>query len=353
MKRFRIALCALALAAFCGACARAQVVADGAVEYGRTVTQLAAMGGEVSDVAVSAGEYVRAGDVVATLSLTRAYAPCDGTVETIFADAGESADDAGDKYGGVLTILPESRYVVYTTAENAYKSVRTGRVASGQTVYLKCTRDGSHRGTGVVTEIDGDIFTVEVDGGSFYNGETVYAYMEDDYDAADRVGKGTVVASAVESVSAGGDVARLYVSEGDFVEKGQLLFETIGALPDGGPSDGEYALTAASEGYVAAVHAEANAGIDRDAPLLELCPADALVVTARVPEADVAAIAEGDAAAVSFELPEERLRLSGTVERISYLPESGADGETVYAVTVRFDADARVVPGMSATVSIG
>lgn len=351
MRRKRIILAALWMLTLCVG-ARAEVIADGTVTCGPTLTQLARMGGAVTQVRVRAGEYVRAGDAVAALGLERVYAPCDGTVETVFAGEGESAEDAAEQYGGALTILPENLYTVYVTAEDAYSSVPTGLISSGQPVWLRCTWDGTHRGTGVITEIDGETFRVETTGGGFYNGETVYVYMAPGYAAANRIGKGTIVAADAVSVGTDGDVAKLYVAAGDFVEKGQLLMETLGALPEDGEA-GEYLLNAEAEGYVAAVYAQDNADIQRGGLLMEICPADGLYVTALVDEADVTAVRVGDAASVSIELAEETLRVQGRVKAISYLPETGDDGVTGYAIQVSFDHDPRIVPGLPATVSVG
>ena len=369
MKRARTILAALAMLALCAG-AGAEVIADGTVDYGPTVTQLAAMGGAVSQVFAQAGAVVQPGDPVASLALQRVYAPCAGTVETLFADEGESATDAVEKYGSAMTLLPESLYTVYVTAEDAYASVRTGLISSGQTVYLKCTRDGSHRGTGRITEIDGELFTVETTGGAFYNGETVYVYMEADYDAVDRIGKGTVVAAESQGVSAEGDVVKLYVDVGDFVEKGQLLMETLGALSEDGEAGEEYLLTADTAGYVKALYVRANDAVERGGLLMEICPPDSLAVTALVGEADVTSVRVGDSATVSIELAEETLRVQGRVEAISYLPETdstgasgasgatgatgatGASGASGYAVRLSVEADARILPGMAATVTI-
>lgn len=350
MLRMRIALAALLMLALCVG-AQAEVIAEGTVTYGPAVTELAAMGGTVTKVLARVGDYLHAGDAVAALGLERVYAPCDGTVETVFASEGESAAAAAEKYGGALTILPESLYTVYVTAEDAYSSVRTGLVSSGQAVYLRCTRDGTHRGVGVITEIDGETYRVETTGGRFYNGETVYVYMAPGYAAADRIGKGTVVASDAVSVGTSGDVAKLYVEAGDFVEKGQLLMESLAALPEDGGA-GDYLLTTGTEGYVTAVHVQANTEVDRGGLLVAICPRNGLRVTAQVNEADVSSVRVGGAVRVSIELAEETLRVEGRVEAISYLPETDADGMNGYAVQVSFDDDPRILPGMSATVSL-
>ena len=351
MKRIARGLLAALLALLCAAPALAQVVTDGTVECGRSVMLTAQAGGTVAEVCVQAGSWVSAGDTAARLATTPVYAPWDGTVSVIFADASDSADDATAKYGGVLTLAPENQYVMYATSEYAYKSARTSRIAAGQTVYMKCTADGTHRGTGVITGIDGEIFTIEATGGAFYNGETVYVYMESDYDTVDRLGKATVVATSAMGVAGTGGVARLYVEEGDFVEKGQLLFETLDTLPEGGTDDVQ-ALTVDTSGYVVEVYAQAGDAIERDAPLLALCPADALIAVAQVPDSDLAGIRPGDAAELSFELAEETLRVTGTISDIAYLPSKDTDA-VAYDVRIAFAPDPRILPGMTATVTLG
>ena len=346
MKRIWKDLCAaVALLAVTFTGADAEIIATGTVKTGQTVVQRASLGGIVSDVSVQAGSLVGAGDVVVSLSLTQVYASCDGTVSAHFAGEGGSADDATEKYGGVLAIAPESAYTIYATAEYAYESLRTQQIYPGQTVYMRCTANGTHRGVGRITNVDGEIFTIEATAGEFYNGETVYVYLEDDYETADRLGRATVIATPVESVSASGNVYRMYVSEGDFVEKGQLLFETIGALTE---SDTATEIQSELDGYVTAVYAQANQTLEKDAVLMEVCPQENLRLVVEVVETDVAGIQEGGAVSATFDLTEERLTLSGTVESISYLP---IEGETIaYEVHVILEPDARIEPGMQADV---
>ncbi|MBR1558959.1 MAG: HlyD family efflux transporter periplasmic adaptor subunit [Clostridia bacterium] len=341
----------LALLCACGS-AVAEVVADGTVRYGTSVVLTAAMGGKIGRVDVMEGEYIEAGDPIAELMLTPVYAPCSGTVESLFAATGDSADDAVDQYGAVLTLRPESLYTVYATTDNAYTSVRTGLISSGETVYLKCTKDGSHRGVGRITRIEDDYFLVETTGGAFYSGETVYVYMDAGCAAADRIGKGTVLASEAVGVKAEGDVARMLVAPGEFVEKGQLLMETVGALPEGGFIARDFALRAEIGGYVQAVHVENYGNVERGATLVELCPQEGLEVNALVPAQDIGLVTVGGGATVTLELSDDDLSLTGWVKAVSYLSETGDTGETFFPVRVGFNADDRVKPGMHVTVII-
>ena len=348
MKRAAAILAALWL--LCAA-AHAELMLDGTVTCMPGVAQEASMGGTVSEVYVQAGDYVHAGDAVARLTPTRVYAPCDGTVEALFAAPGQSADTATSRYGGVMALLPESLYTVYASSEYAYESVRTSQVVPGQPVYMKCTRDGSHRGVGVVTETDGNLIWIDATGGTFHNGETVYVYMESDYQSRDRLAKGTVVASTVRNVSATGYIYKTYVAPGDFVEKGQLLMETLTALPQDGTT-GDCVLTAEAEGYVASVSVQPGTTVQRGAAMLTYCPADGLRVTAQASEFDVNSIALGDPALITAELSEETVSFVGTVSAISYLPGTGGDGETTYDVTIALSREASLAPGMTVTVTL-
>ncbi len=328
----------LLLALLClASAASAEVSANGVIQYGAAITQLATMGGRISRVNVMAGEYVRPGDALVTLSPNRVYAPCSGTVESVFAGIGQSADAATQQYGGAVTIAPESLYTIYATAENAYKSVRTSRFSSGQEVYMKCTKDGTHRGMGRITRVDGDIFLVEVTGGSFYNGETVYVYMESDCDSSDRLGKGTAVAATAESVKAEGFVSRIHVHPGDYVEKGQLLLETLSELPSDGFLSADCVIPAQAEGYVTAIYAEAGADIERGGMLIDFCPVGSLEVIAQVGAEDLPSVNVGSPATVILETAEETLRLGGTVAAVAYIPETSEDNITTYAVRISFN----------------
>lgn len=347
MKRIFKILVFSVLALSTGFGAYAEIIVSGNVCTGQTLLQCADQGGMIQSIDVQAGSYVQAGDTIAQLSLTQVYAPWDGTVSTLFAEAGSSADDAVDKYGAVLSIAPESLYTLYATAEYAYESLETQAIHSGQTVYMKCTANGTHRGVGRITKINGDIFHIEATGGEFYNGETVYVYLNDDYETKNRIGKATVVASTAESVTGEGDIVKMYVQEGDFVEKGQLLFETVGSLNDEGETS---ALTASVDGYIVAIHAQANQPIEKDAPLIEICPMDSLWLTANVSEADITAIHLGDSVIVNFDLSEETLRMDAEVSDISYLPQEGAS--IAYEVRIRLNADPRIKPGMNADIYI-
>ena len=66
---------------------------------------------------------------------------------------GESTLVSGQEQvsGEELQLAPMNPYVIYCTVDEAYQSADATLVHSGETVYIKCTHDGSHRAVGVVT----------------------------------------------------------------------------------------------------------------------------------------------------------------------------------------------------------
>ena len=122
-----------------------------------------------------AGEWVEAGEAVATVALTGVYAPADGTVRGIMAEAGDSAGET------VLSIAPLSKYTVTADISDAYDSAANKHVSVGETVYMECSRDGSHVAVGRVVKAEGSTYTVEVTGGELYMEEKVYIYRDEEH----------------------------------------------------------------------------------------------------------------------------------------------------------------------------
>ena len=110
----------------------------------------------------------------------------------------------------------------------AYETEDNYFVHAGGTVYIKCTEDGTHRGTGTITSVDGEEYMVTTTGGEFYVGETVYLYRDADFTYSDRIGIGTLIYSDNTQYDADGTVINMHVAVGDRVERGQLLYETLG-----------------------------------------------------------------------------------------------------------------------------
>lgn len=381
MKRgIRILTASLALMTALTGAAAAEVSFAGKVIASETVAITAPFGGLVDKVNVRAGDPLEVGDPVATLATAKVYATADGTVSGIFAKEGDDTEGIVSRYGAVVYLEPVNRYVVSATTEKAYNSSATKYVHIGEKVYLSCTKDGSHTGTAVVTGIsDGSgasgsgqgqddnsnsdgytTYTLEVTGGDFYMGETVGIFRDSGFDSKTRIGRGTIGQNAAIPVKGSGSVLKMHVKEGDKVERGELLFETVT-----GGLDGLYAMDNAIvsgvKGLVASVDTAPGSSVEKGAKLITVYPEGSFQIEVLVSELDLNDIHEGDKVAVEFDWDVEgRLRLEGTVSSISHVNASAQEGTSgssapssagaEYSAYIDFEATDEVRLGMSVIV---
>lgn len=328
--KVRIFALALALLMTMGG-ALAEVYA-GTTVAAETVAVAAESGGTVEEAYVRAGETVEAGAALAGLRTAKVYAAGDGTVARILVQEGEKVD------GAVLEINPTSRYTIYCTVDSAYQSAASTRVRVGETLYIRCTANGTHRGTGMITQIDGEEYRVEATGGEFYVGETVNLYRDAEFASAQRVGVGTVVNSDPLSCESQGYIVRLHVKEGEFVERGELLYECAEGK--------ETELTAPVDGIVTEA-AEAGASLQPGDAAFRIAPLDAMRVEIDVGETAAAGIESGDEVELIFaDDPGEEVEI-GEVESVSRVVE----GEG-YAVRIASEAIPERL-GLTVNVRIG
>ena len=104
-----LCLCALCLTGAAGA----EITLNGTVSAREAVAVTANVGGNVEEVLVRAGEWIEAGEAAATVSLSGVYAPADGTVRGIEAEAGDSVGET------VLSIAPLSKYTPMTAPQTS------------------------------------------------------------------------------------------------------------------------------------------------------------------------------------------------------------------------------------------
>ena len=333
---------ALLLALALPLAAQAETVFAGEVTAETAQVIAAPYGGLVEDVRVRVGDSVKIGDPIATVETAKTYASTDGTVSGVFAHEGDSADGVKTQYGALVYIEPINRFTLACSTEKGYNSSENRYIHIGETVFLKCTKDGSHQGRGVVTgldEKDDGKFTVEVTGGEFYMGETVDIYRSDDYANASRIGRGTVGRTQTVAVNAEGSVLKMHVKAGDTVERGELLFETVR-----GTLDGLYAPEKQVVSDVAGVIATSF-------------PNNAMQIKMVISEADLMDVTVGGKAEIEFNWDADSgRRFEGTISSISYLSEkkddSAASQSAQYVAYVDFTPDETVRIGMTVIVYV-
>ena len=337
--------------------ALADVSFDGSVVSGGVTSVRAPFGGVVTSVSVQAGDRVEAGDAVAEVETTKVYAPEAGTVTGLFVQPGDNAETVAARYGAALYIAPTNKYSIAADIEKAYNDSANKYVNIGETVYIACTSDSDHTAVGVIVAAEGTTYTVETTSGELMMEETVNIYRSSERESSSRIGRGTVSRTAEVAVSATGSVVALHVSDGDTVERGQLLFETVSGDLDGLYATGS-AITSTVSGVVASVNASAGATLNKGDTVLSVYPDDSLEIEIGVEEYDLGSIDVGDEVNIRFNWDENGDHdAQGSVRAISFLPdtaEAGAESaaDAVYNAYVTFTPDESTRLGMTVIVTV-
>ena len=321
----------------------------------------APIGGTVESVSVVAGQQVRAGDVLATLATTKVYAEEGGVITGLFAQIGDSADTVSQRYGAVMYIEGESVYTISASTDNAYNTTANKFVHVGEEVLLSCYSDGSHSGTGVITAIEGTDYTVEVISGEFLIGETVNVYRGETATSTARIGRGALNRKNPTAVTASGSIVSLAVQDGDTVQRGDLLFETLEGSFDGLYMSGTDIL-ASADGVLAQVNLTQGDRLEKGSVAAVLYPEGAMQIQAQISEANLGFVQVGDPVEIELNWNSDaEVRYTGTIAMISAIADSSSgsgsgDGmessdEVTYTVYVDFTPDANTRYGMSAIVS--
>ena len=325
----------------------------------------ATIGGTVGEVPALAGQLISAGDVLARLNTTKVYASVDGDVTGIFCEPGDSTSAVAERYNALLVIEPDSKYSLTASTDYAYNASANKYIHVGEQVYL-LSSDGSSSGAGFVTAVNGTDFTVEATSGSFTIGNTVYVYREAAHTAKSRIGRGEIERAGNVSVTAqgdGGSVAALHVAEGDHVQAGDLLLETLSGEYDASFCTGSD-LVSDTDGILAALNVSVGANVNKGDVIATLYARDKLQLKVEVNEADLSALTEGTPVEIRFnwnEDAEDAASLPGTVRQVLYtaveaasgdgMSESGSASDSAsYIAYIDFDADEDTRIGMTAVV---
>ena len=362
----------VALALLASAPALAQISFQGTVVSSKTIAVNAPFGGIVDEIELRKGDPIQVGAPVATIRTTKVFAEMDGTVSGIFAREGDQTEGITERYGAVMYIEPVNRFVVSATTEKAYNSSETRYIHIGERVHLACTKDGTHVGTAVVTNVGGasssessssadsgsgsssgyTSYKLEVTSGDFYMGETVGIYRDSAHSSESRIGRGTIQQNAAVAVKGTGSVLKMHVQVGDHVERGEVLFETVE-----GVLDGLYAMDntiySPMDGIVATVDAVQGSSVEKNGKLISVYPEEALQIAIKVSELDLKEIHEGDRVSIEFEWDMDGTRqVQGMVSSISRVGEEQTDktSDAQYTAYVDFTPDETVRLDMTVSV---
>jgi multidrug resistance efflux pump len=345
---------AVALALLTPAFAFAGEELQGNVVAGDTVPVVATYGGTVQSISLREGALIAVGDTVATMQTTQVLAPEDGTVRGVFSQEGDTLEKTT-----VLYIAPTSKYTIECTIDKAYNSIDTKFVRIGEHVYIINKRDGTYKAEGTITAVKGSSYTVQTTAGELYMEDTVYIYRSADYTDESRIGSGTVGRTAELAITATGSLLKMYVQDGEEVERGQLLFETVDGTLD---AMSTYSDTVTSDvsGVIAELKVTAGQKVSKGDVLLTVYPQDSYQIEFTIDEDLLSVVHVGDTVNIVFNWNENDGKLiQGTVTGISYISDSTTSTDTSesessatkYTGYIAFTVDDTVRVGMSVTVS--
>lgn len=331
------------------ALAAGEVSFEGTVASDASVRVTAPIGGTVSTVELIAGQRVTEGDTLITLEGTRVYATQSGTITGVFASAGDDLDTVASRYGAALYIEPEYGFTISATTDKAYDSAATRLVHIGETVYLSSASTAKLRGNGIVTAVSGTSYTVEIREGDFQLSESVRIYREESLASTSRLGNGSVARVDPVAVTGTGSVLKMHVKNGDTVQAGDVLFETLTGTWDGLYATGTD-IAATASGIVESVSASAGDTVQKGDALAVIHPDGSLYVSFAVPETDLGSVQEGDAVELEFVWKDdETARVPATITWLSHIADT-TSGETTYEARAAFTPDADTRLGMNVIV---
>ncbi len=322
-----------------------EVTANGVVESAHVVEIVAPYTGVLLPFDLDNGQMVEEDEALFEMDTYKVYAPVDGRVTAIFARPGELAADVIGQYGMLAGIEKANRLIVTCSTDGAYDDEENRDIHLGEAVYLEETKDEENFGEGRIISVDGENYIVEVTKGDFDDEVEVDVYRSDSRASKSDIGSGVVSKTGDVSVSGTGRVLRLAVSEGDRVQKGELMFEL--AYPD---ADSGLATAQIVTRHAGALEIACTSGqqVYKGMVLARVHDLTALTVVAEVDEMDLDLVEVGKTLTVEFDrYPSQRF--AGKVTGISRIgvPRQNA---TYYSVTLSLDVEAEVLPGMNATV---
>ena len=307
------------------------------VENRDTLTGTSTISGRVVSLEVELGDDVSAGQTIATIRNS----------DVMSLTVPFPADDAAGFYlGQSATVTLDSTFETLTGTVTKISSVET--VSTGNMILRDVTVKVSNPGGLSVTQNG----TVEIAGiGSSAGGS--FSYLDE----------------ATITAKASGEVAALYASEGDWVNKNQrLLALASDTLEDDIQSASEslrnaqlslenrskqlddYTITSPISGTIVDKNYKAGETSEANQVLCTVYDLSYLTMTLNVDELDISDIAVGQAVSLTADAVEGKT-YDGIVTKVS-VAGTASNGVTTYPVTIRIDGTEGLLPGMTADATI-
>jgi len=366
------------------------VVGSGNLDYGEKTDLLIPTGLKVNRVFTEAGDYVEAGDVIATFDAASVqtqiekveenlksvdrdinnskgdkvpsyvYSRVSGRVKVIYAETGDETAEVIEQYGALMILSIDGKMAVDFISET--------ELETGDSVKVVLP-DGVKK-TGTVESAKGSSCTVTLDDYSPEPGDSVTIEKKD----GTKAGKGQLyIHQPIAILGNSGKIASVYVSKNSYVYSGtavirledvsysgeyqQLLAKreelsaTLSSLITISRSN---SLVAQFGGVVQSVSikndTEIAAGSDYRTVGLIIASGDNMVLSIEIDELDILNVSKGQSATITFDAISGKV-YEGTITKISDITVTTSTSAR-YKVTVEVLRDDSMRAGMNATAVI-
>ncbi|MDD3336146.1 MAG: HlyD family efflux transporter periplasmic adaptor subunit [Eubacteriales bacterium] len=353
MKRILSALCVLIILTATTAVGVAQgqeaLILSATVCPNTEVALKAPATGELRHFSLKAGDVVPAGETLFTVEPVKVYAEIDGTVAGVYAGAGESADAATARYGAVMQLEYEDRYILECSEQTGYNSEENRDLFVGTPVYLRSANE-RHFADGVITEVSGGGFVVSVLGGDLVYTQDVKVYRQSDYDNRTLLARAKLKSIPPYGVHASGTVVELAVARGDKVRAGDFLLSYVPDVlePEQRKRTHPTALEAEEDWVILSVSAQQGASVQKGQLLAVVCPVGDYRLEAQAKESELRDLQIGDRLTARFE-EAGAPTVEATLTATSALGVADGD-ESRYTVYFSLEPSEGMLLGMHATL---
>lgn len=321
---------------------------QGKIVTGKAVPVAAPFGGILAEYSHRKGDVVAVGEELFSIETTKIYAPVNGRIGALGAQAGDSVAFFQEQYGAVLFIEPENQFMIETDTKEAFDSDANFLIHVGETLYIGSRSSAERVGTGFVTAADGKSYTVEVIDGTLVMDDNVALFRDRFFDMKSKTGNGKVSRKANIPITADGSIFAMHVSQGQTVQRGDLLFETV----SGSIAYNKYPTNQIISDYaavIASIDATPGSNVNQKQVLSTLYLLSDFQIAVEVSDADLQNIHTGDQVRVELAgVFEQTEPIVGTITSISGL--SSSTEEPAYTVYIDFTAIPNPRAGMIVNV---
>jgi len=322
--------------------------ANGTVEAQNTYDITAPYSGTLLPFSIKAGDWAERDAPLFAFDTAKVYAPQSGILAAGFAKEGDNAQDVLTKYGSLCVIEENILHEIIATYQGAGSDAKNKFVHVGETLYYELTGNKDDHGECRVVAANQQSYTLELSDSTFETGKQVKLYRDKKRDSKSCVGTGTITRAKEAFVQGAGRIAKVHKNEGDTIEKGDLLYETIS--PDCAPNALFTNISAPMEGVLSAPMVISGQQVYKGQALITLHDTSALKVVARVDEVDLPRLTLGNTVSLSFDAYPDQ-PVTGMVSAIRLLGVTRQNA-AYYDVDIAYTAPFETLIGMNVTVTL-